>query len=431
MLGFIAESMVCLHESEITVARLLTVTKELYPTLTAEHETKITKSKTTQAFLEQLRATSKLVYEALGGMDPSCVLEHEPTLSEPTGTLEGHPDFVTEDATKLFEVKLTGQLSKNLQYFYFQVFSYAALASDTATDIYLVLPLQQTVWHYPVRSWITDGNAAKFLEFLVTTMKTKQASNPAAMALIMSCHIGAHIAKVRSKPLADTIASLPSATPSQIFLGGPQSSKMEISDDELSAAASVLAARDLTVFVHSQYIINLCVPSDATNDAYGPRLLIKNLQYARALGVRGVVVHVGKSTTQPLDVALATMRTNLLEAIEYASDTCPILLETPAGQGSEVLTQWKEFTEFVASFGTPRIRMCVDTCHVFATGHSPLKYLRDSTEQTLLVHFNDSATPCGSCLDRHAFVGEGHIGITELTQVAHHAVSAGIPMVIE
>jgi endonuclease IV len=47
---------------------------------------------------------------------------------------------------------------------------------------------------------------------------------------------------------------------------------------------------------------------------------------------------------------------------------------------------------------------------------------------TSLVHFNDSATPCGSRLDRHAFVGTGHIGLAAMTEIA---VSCQKPMVIE
>ena len=153
------------------------------------------------------------------------------------------------------------------------------------------------------------------------------------------------------------------------------------------------------------------------------------------IGARGVVVHVGKSTTQEMGAAMATMKANMLEAMEHATATCPVLLETPAGQGTEVLRTWAEFAGFVADIGDPRLRICIDTCHVFACGHAPLTYLQQMTEKhpgfTKLIHFNDSATACGSCLDRHAAIGQGHIGYETMAEIAMHATMAGLPMVVE
>jgi deoxyribonuclease-4 len=124
-----------------------------------------------------------------------------------------------------------------------------------------------------------------------------------------------------------------------------------------------------------------------------------------------------------------------MRALEKATPACPLLLETPAGQGSEVLCDWDAFAGFVASIGDPRLRVCVDTCHVFATGADPHDYLnRFQTRHpgmTHLIHFNDSATPCGSCLDRHAFCGEGHIGLAKMTAVAEAATATAIPMLVE
>ena len=186
------------------------------------------------------------------------------------------------------------------------------------------------------------------------------------------------------------------------------------------------------MYVHSPYIINLCTRATAENEAYHTRLLIKNLQYGVAAGARGVVIHVGKSTTQTPADALATMKANLLEALSYATPTCPILLETPAGQGSEVLLTPSEFIDFVTSFADPRIGICVDTCHVFACGHDPLEYIKQVPTSCLkLLHFNDSAAAAGSRLDRHAFVGEGNIGLTRMTEIAHYARTRSIPMLIE
>ena len=159
-----------------------------------------------------------------------------------------------------------------------------------------------------------------------------------------------------------------------------------------------------------------------TQDDYHLTLLKKNLEYGVKSGAKGVVVHVGKATDKPLAKALENMLHNITLALEAATPECPLLLETPAGQGSEVLTKYEEFVEFVRVINDPRLKICVDTCHIFASGYEPQKYVKDlltSKDKSLLhlIHYNDSATPCGSCVDRHAFPGIGHIGYQRMVEV--------------
>lgn len=240
----------------------------------------------------------------------------------------------------------------------------------------------------------------------------------------IGCHIG------KKSTLVATIQALPAAgRPYQIFLGNPQSSKVTIGDADLQAATAAVQASGAQIFVHTPYIINL----SAANDWNGP-LLQKNAQYAVAAGFKGVVVHVGKSTTQPLQQALETMRAVLAAAIPFATPACPILLETPAGQGTETLRTPDEFIEFVRSFADPRLRICVDTCHVFACGHDPIAYLEKvlaHPDLLRLVHYNDSMEACGSCKDRHALAGTGHIGTKTMHAIASLCAVNAVPMVIE
>ena len=416
-LGYIAEDLLALTPIEITVDRLCIVAQERCSSLTSALLAKVVKSKTTEPFLEHIRETRKKMRGA-AGLAP---FRHEETVGN--DLLEGHPDYRTD--TRIFEVKMTGQLKKNWVDFLFQVFAYAALAPEV-TDVYLVLPLQEILWHYDVRNWTARGKAAEYRAYLEATISKKKTNIAEAQELVCYCGIGCHKHKLKS--LALTVFGLPSDRPSQIFLAGPQSSKLEIADEELAAAGSIVS----NYFIHSPYIINLCTKASAENEAYHTRLLIKNLQYGSAAGAKGVVVHVGKSTTQPLPEALETMRANILEAMEYATPTCPILLETPAGQGSEVLCDPAEFIDFVQAIGDPRLRICVDTCHVFACGHDPLDYIKKVPDGFLkLIHFNDSAAAAGSRLDRHAFVGEGHIGLVRMTEIANYARTRAIPMLVE
>src|SRR5208282_2880172 len=68
-----------------------------------------------------------------------------------------------------------------------------------------------------------------------------------------------------------------------------------------------------------------------------------------------------------------------------------------------------------------RIGLCLDSCHLFASGYD-IRTARGVDELTAAVaaqvgverlgslHLNDSQTPLGSNRDRHADIGEGELG---------------------
>jgi deoxyribonuclease-4 len=418
--GHITEELLYFPTEYITTDRLKATVAKWCPTADTA---KILVSKTTEPYLQHVRATRNKM-RAVATLPFSFHSE-----VGTGGPVVGHPDVRT--ATEIFEIKMTGQLKENWVDFLLQVFCYGAL-DPTATHVYLVLPLQEIVWGYDVRTWAKRAEFLAFLHAAAAKKDQNAGANVQAAMLIQMFRIGSHMSKLKS--LVDTVTSLPRDRPSQIFLAGPQSARLQIADAELAGAFAGVQAHGTQIYIHSPYLINLCTPADR-DDGFHTRLLIKNLEYGVAMGSRGVVVHVGKSTTQDLHVAMATMKANILSALAYATPTCPLLLETPAGQGTEVLRTWAEFAAFVAEIADDRLRVCIDTCHVFACGADPLTYLQDFLSahpaMTKLIHFNDSATPCGSCLDRHAFCGQGHIGIDAMTAIATAAHGAGLPMVIE
>ena len=247
-----------------------------------------------------------------------------------------------------------------------------------------------------------------------------------ALEIVSKYAIGSHMKKHPS--LAATVNSLPTHCPSQIFLGNPQGSAVSVSDADLAAAAAAIGSRQ--VFVHSPYIVNL----SAKEDKWQSALLRKTLGYTSAFGGLGVVVHVGKSTSQHMADALQNMRAMLMRSLDAATPTCPLLLETPAGQGTETLKGMGEFLDFVESFADPRLRVCLDTCHVFACGHDPVLYVKEALKRPgllKLVHYNDSEGACNSCVDRHAFVGTGKIGLETMRTIAQLCHESNVPMVIE
>jgi apurinic endonuclease APN1 len=422
LLGCVAEEL--LRLKPINLETLFVATKVWFPALTKEHEAKLTKSSTTEPFLDSVRKTQALVDAVTKGkMSYDTVVSYK--------QVQGHPDAQTP--TQIFEVKLTGQFEKNWLDFLFQVYAYAAL-EPTATDVYLVLPLQETVWHADVTKWTDRVAYRDFLQTLsVKLQDPKDAKSPIpGLMLKATYNIGQHIEKGK---LSATLSLLKgSLAPVQLFLGSTLSSKLVIKEEDIALCAAATSKLTNHVYVHSPYIINLSMEPGSMDD-YGATLLIKNLDYARRIGLKGVVVHVGKAVKRPEAEALDNMRANLIKCMESATAACPILLETPAGQGTELLTDYDEFLDFVESFKDERLRVCIDTCHVYATGYCPYEYIKGCLEDhrplLKLVHFNDSHGLCSSCIDRHAFIGTGHIGLDIMTKIAVMCAEKKVDMVVE
>jgi deoxyribonuclease IV len=440
LLGFIAEHMLHLPATEISQDSLIAKTREMYPALTEDQEAKIRASKTTDPFLVCLLKTRKALQKVIRSDDDCGPLKLEEEVV--FGSVAGHPDMWNK--RQVFEVKLTGLLEDNWMSFLYQVFAYGAIMPDVK-ELYLVLPLQQGLWKVNIEGWAQRQAYRDFLVKVSTHSQTDGFTNM-VNAKVLCDHfcIGCHISK--QKTLLDTVKTVAgSDKPYQMFLGGPQNSHLKkdlATSVDAAETKKLIQATGAQIYIHSQYIINLCAKCE---DGWNVKLLKDNLEVAKAMGAKGVVVHVGKSTTQSLSQAMETMRSSILECLPSASVACPLLLETPAGQGTETLTNMTEFLTFVDSFKDERFRMCLDTCHVFAcrdptslekkeNGHDPIVYIQAALTYPgllKLVHFNDSLEACGSCKDRHAFVGTGKIGFETMAAIAKLCSEHGVPMVIE
>ena len=426
-LGRIAEDMLHYAAKDINLTNLLIVCAHHYPGLSESDKAKITKSITTAHFIERLVATRQQLEADFVGT---------PVFEPTVGRLhvQGHPDIKTP--TQVYEVKLTGQVQENWTEFCFQAFAYAAL-DPAVTAVNIVLPLQNLVWSYDVgNGWPKREEYFALLERLAVELQTVAADNGVVAQRLIAEHcIGTHISKSPGPFLKSIQHIKDGSVPYQLFLSSNMSSRVTIKEEEIEPVAAHIRATGARVFIHSPYIINLCAP-EGEDDDYHTNCLIAITRIAARMGLAGVVVHVGKTTTRDPKVAMANMKANLLRAAgAAATPTCPILLETPAGQGTETLTGFHEFFDFVEGLKDDRIGVCVDTCHVFACGHNPISYLNCAIGNwpglVRLVHYNDSMVECGARVDRHAFMGMGKIGLKTMETIAQICTDAHIPAIIE
>jgi deoxyribonuclease-4 len=142
------------------------------------------------------------------------------------------------------------------------------------------------------------------------------------------------------------------------------------------------------------------------------------------------------------------MVTSILQILEHATAECPLILETPCGEGTEVCYKVEDFAALLirvwqtAPIAEHRLRVCIDSCHVFAAGYYPLQYTKrliallgeaNCPCRPVLLHFNDSCHHKGSRRDRHHHWRRdgGEIGIKQMALLLEYAITQNIDCVVE
>jgi deoxyribonuclease-4 len=390
---------------------------------------KLSKSADAKEYFKVFQETKERLYELLGDHIETIPIYEYPPL-QVWGTLEGSQGICE------LKVMDAAETAADWQKIIIEIYALAAIAEKKVGVVAhpLLSPIL-TVVSTDADNWSTQSKE-KFLETLRGFGGCTHGDIPETGEGVMKAYnVGVHLGR-DGKTVAGTIQQLTGPQiPAQIFISAPMMSAVRVNAADIAAARAHVDATGARVFVHAPYLINLAA-TPGEKDDYGVVCLEDTVKAAVAAGFKGVVVHVGKSVKLPVPTAISNMRTNLLRAIKSATPECPILLETPAGQGTELLRIWSDFFGFVRGFeGDLRLRVCIDTCHVFAAGEDPVAYvdraIRECAGMVHLIHFNDSKGAAGSCVDRHAFIGEGNIGIEKMSHIGSAAMSAGIPCVYE
>ncbi len=215
-----------------------------------------------------------------------------------------------------------------------------------------------------------------------------------------------------------SIDDIPDKGICQIFLSSPQNRSF--------SCRAPPAKSDQHIYVHGTYLINTC---RIDHWAYERSKL--ELTTAVKLNYRGWVVHIGSKLTETAQTGTNNLYRYIEEVIQYATPQCPLILETSAGEGGDILTTPDDLLNLMLKYNDPRLKLCIDTCHVFSAGYDPLyiiKYI--PIEYIALIHFNDSQGPRGCHKDRHAIPGTGYVA-KDMIEIFNHVVSIGVPMIRE
>jgi deoxyribonuclease-4 len=207
--------------------------------------------------------------------------------------------------------------------------------------------------------------------------------------------------------------------------------------------AKVAAARLAPVVSHGSYLINLAsaLPGlrrqsiDAMDD---------EIDRAEALGLLGVVLHPGCYTQGSEAQGLRLVAEALSELLRARRrGKTMVLLEHTAGSGTSVGGTFEQLATIIAHMnGHRRIGVCLDTCHLLASGYdvcSPEGYARTfkhfgrtiGFDRLKVFHLNDSKRPLGSRVDRHEHIGDGFLGIETFRRFVNDPRFRRLPMLLE
>lgn len=201
----------------------------------------------------------------------------------------------------------------------------------------------------------------------------------------------------------------------------------------------------IPVAAHASYLINLATPDKAAASRATAAFAVE-LQRAGELKIPWLIIHPGSHLGSGIGSGISRIAANLDRAFEkagQAGDEVTVLLETTAGQGSGVGSRFEELGSIIEHSRYPaRLGVCFDTCHVFAAGYDMrAKETYDATmtsfdrqiglKRLQFLHLNDSKQALGSRVDRHAHIGQGHLGFEAFRHLMHDPRFANHPMTLE
>lgn len=195
------------------------------------------------------------------------------------------------------------------------------------------------------------------------------------------------------------------------------------------------------VFMHAPYLINLASPKEKLQ-VLSRELLLKHGKIADALGVDGVIFHIGSRGDMEQEKAHVIIIKALEKVLQHTKDTY-IIMENTAGAGNLVGDTLEELVSLYRTIDDPRLGICIDTAHAFASGMiqeystKELDTFFSEVKKSVgidtikAIHLNDSKTEAGSRKDRHENIGEGKMGKERIQRFVQRKEIKDIPLILE
>ncbi|MDO4745311.1 MAG: deoxyribonuclease IV [Bacillota bacterium] len=254
-------------------------------------------------------------------------------------------------------------------------------------------------------------------------------------------YIGCHLSSVKGFENMGKEALEIGANTFQFFTRNPRGGKAK--DIDLEDVKRFLKLAEENKFgklvAHAPYTLNPC---SATKKVRDFALMVMEDDMKRMEYIPGNYYnfhpgsHVGQGAEKGIELIV-----DVLNKIIKPEQSTVILLETMAGKGSEIGGNFEELAAIIDGVHhKDKLGVCMDTCHVSDAGYdiinNPEKVLEEfdkivGLEKLCALHINDSLNPAGARKDRHARIGEGHLGTEAIARFMKQPALEGLPCVLE
>lgn len=227
----------------------------------------------------------------------------------------------------------------------------------------------------------------------------------------------------------------------QIFAGSPRLwFRKPFADTEVTSFLSGIKENLLgPVFIHALYLVNLATQNPEMLEK-SINSLVMDLQNGARIGSSGVIIHIGSHLGSGFDSVKDQVAASLQRLVGL-TENCDLILENAAGQNGKI-GSLEELSFLIKAVDSPRIKVCLDTAHLFAGGvdlrneesvENLISKLKDLglLDKLVCLHLNDCASDLDSHRDIHANIGEGKIGLEGLKIFINREELIHLPLILE
>lgn len=254
-------------------------------------------------------------------------------------------------------------------------------------------------------------------------------------------HVGGHVSIAGGLPNSIENTLKIGGNCLQIFAGSPRLwFRKPFPDQEVQTFLAGLNRNNFgPVFIHALYLVNLASTNpELLEKSIGS--LIADIQNGSCLRSAGVIIHIGSHLGEGFgsvkDQLVAVIRRILAQ-----TEGCDLILENAAGQKGKI-GSLEELSYLINQVDDRRLKICLDTAHLFASGVDLRKegivrqLIADLISFKLLdklavLHLNDCASDLDSHRDLHANIGAGHIGLEGLGLFVSQKELRHLPLILE
>ena len=225
------------------------------------------------------------------------------------------------------------------------------------------------------------------------------------------------------------------------FTRNPRGGKSKALDTEdIGKFLEIAGANNFGRLVaHAPYTLNPCSKDKKVRD-FAYIAMSEDMERMEHTPGNFYNFHPGSHVGQGVEAGIE-MIADLLNRILKPEQSTIVLLETMAGKGSEVGSRFEELAAIIDRVELKdKIGVCMDTCHVSDAGYDIINDLDGVLEEfdrivgldkLYAMHINDSLNPMGAHKDRHAKIGEGHLGVDTIVNVITHPKLRHVPFILE